>query len=303
MSDTVCPICVRSVLDSHRGIGCEGDCERWFHMDCIKMSLSEYNKFANDKNLKWYCLRADCKPTAMQPLNSTLSTLSNLLDKMNAIDLKLNALMEVPAKIDQIQSNISQINDKLDNVDTRLTGVETHIDGLETRITALEGINMATDQSAEEVFAELNDRKKRSKNVIIYNLSESLSTSTQARVSSDTSNVKILLSKFVPNEASIPFKCTRIGRASRDKARPLKVVFETDRLPRSLCSGFSQAEIAKTHPDLSNVNVSYDRTEKERKHLASLRAKLQARLDKGEKDITIRYINGIPTITQVKSKN
>lgn len=42
MDESICPVCLISV----DGIGCDGDCKRWFHIECVKMLKTEYSKFA-----------------------------------------------------------------------------------------------------------------------------------------------------------------------------------------------------------------------------------------------------------------
>ncbi|KAG8328141.1 hypothetical protein J6590_000798 [Homalodisca vitripennis] len=56
-------------------------------------------------------------------------------------------------------------------------------------------------------------------------------------------------------------------------------------------------------PDFADVRVSRDRTPRERDHLNSLRDQLKVRSEKGEKNLTIRYVNGTPKIMKQASKN
>lgn len=69
MDASICPVCLIKVLDSVDGIGCDGGCKRWFHIECVKMSKTEYSKFANDNKKKWLCNRADCLRSGDQPMN------------------------------------------------------------------------------------------------------------------------------------------------------------------------------------------------------------------------------------------
>lgn len=50
--------------------------------------------------------------------------------------------------------------------------------------------------------------------------------------------------------------------------------------------------------ELRGVSLAHDRTLKERQHLAELREVLQTRVDAGEANLTIRYINGTPKIVK-----
>ncbi|WP_219823849.1 hypothetical protein, partial [Enterobacter cloacae complex sp. CH23B] len=50
--------------------------------------------------------------------------------------------------------------------------------------------------------------------------------------------------------------------------------------------------------------IKDDSTLKQREYLSKLRDELNSRLDRGEKDLTIKFIKGIPSIiSKSKSKN
>lgn len=77
MDTSICPVCLISV----DGIGDDGDCKRWFHIECVKMSKTEYSKFANDNKKKWLCNRAGCLSSGDQPMNLQSTQMSDLLIK------------------------------------------------------------------------------------------------------------------------------------------------------------------------------------------------------------------------------
>lgn len=54
---------------------------------------------------------------------------------------------------------------------------------------------------------------------------------------------------------------------------------------------------------LANVNISCDRTPIERKFLNDLRVELKIRVDAGERNLPIKYRNGVPRIVSTASKN
>jgi hypothetical protein len=41
----VCLVCGRRVKNGQQGIRCEGECNRWFHMSCIKMAKKPMKNF------------------------------------------------------------------------------------------------------------------------------------------------------------------------------------------------------------------------------------------------------------------
>ncbi|KAG8261250.1 hypothetical protein J6590_077907, partial [Homalodisca vitripennis] len=78
-----CPVCVKMVLDTEEGIGCDGDCQRWFHRECIKMSKAEYQSKCADTKNKWYCARTDCLGSSNQPFRLLSSQMSIVLTKLD----------------------------------------------------------------------------------------------------------------------------------------------------------------------------------------------------------------------------
>lgn len=70
-----------------------------------------------------------------------------------------------------------------------------------------------------------------------------------------------------------------------------------------LLKNFSKEVLAEMDESYSDVSVTRDRTPRERDYLHNLRSELKERQDKGERDITIRYMNGTPTIVKINPKN
>ncbi|MBS0018828.1 MAG: hypothetical protein KFE21_00015 [Candidatus Sulcia muelleri] len=186
-------------------------------------------------------------------------------------------------------------------MEARIESSESRIDSLEKRVDSL--ASEPAPSTTENIIAEINDRAKRAFNAMIFNIPESSSSSIDTRKRHDISNVKNLLNLFQIDTSSVEIKCIRVGKSARNKVRPVKAIFNDSEIVRKFCTSFSRDAVKNAYPELSSVAVTRDRTSEERNHLKKLRDELKKRVDSGETNLTIKYNNGVPTITVVSSKN
>lgn len=302
MSDTVCPRCCVRVLDTDSGIQCDQPCKRWFHVSCLGMPKSEYQRYCTNANLPWNCRRSDCLPLDAQPLNILVSKVSLLLDNMQEIKSKVDGLLEVPSKLDKMQSDLSTISTKLSSLESRMSTAEDRLNHFEARVEAVEQKGPATSSTPEETIAEINDRGRRASNLMVYKLQESSSASADARMENDIAELKKLWKLFVPDQ-NPEIKCHRVGRLQKGGIRPLKIIFPSAEYPKMFLSKFNKDDLSEKSPDFANITVSRDRTDRERQYLNKLRSELERRTKDGETNLTIKYMNGIPSIVKSIQKN
>ena len=81
----------------------------------------------------------------------------------------------------------------------------------------------------------------------------------------------------------------RFGKSIERKLRPLKVIFH-DRHDAMLV--LTNTEFAKKN----NFIIKNDQTLNQRLYFKSLRAELNTRISEGQEDLTIKYVDNIPTI-------
>lgn len=61
---SLCGSCNKTVLDNHRALLCDGNCNMWWHIGCVDISKRFYELFyeiQDMKGLKWFCLKCDGK--------------------------------------------------------------------------------------------------------------------------------------------------------------------------------------------------------------------------------------------------
>lgn len=303
-SKHVCPVCVIQIVQEDKSIQCENKCLRFFHQECVKLSNTDYSRYVNPRtseNYKWVCRRDDCMKKDEQSLSMILKQLNLITNNISVLSSKVDTLISLPDKVDSLITEVETLNGNLRSLEQRVTFTESKIENLEKQFQTVNNNQSGSD--TEATISEINERERRSKNIIIYNLPESKSNTTSIRIDHDTRHIAKLIASFCTSEVDASFKSYRIGRPSKDNSRPLKVILKNSDAVIEFCKNFDPSILDHLEPDLRKVSISRDRTPMERKYLQDLRAELKNRTDNGEVDLTIKYINGTPQIIKIPSKN
>lgn len=141
----------------------------------------------------------------------------------------------------------------------------------------------------EEVVQELAEHQAKSKNIIIFNLTELADSDPH---SDELKRVQDILNDVPhPNTGPAVLSVIRMGRVKRtDTIRPLKVMLS------SSDNVLSVLRLKAHFTKKKDISIAPDRTLKQRNHMKSLVDELEKRRSKGEDNLIIRYRNGIPTI-------
>ena len=128
-----------------------------------------------------------------------------------------------------------------------------------------------------EIKAEIReneDRKSRSYNIVMFNLPESDSSDPEVRKEFDRSNVANLLTSLEIQETEIK-AMFRLGKATKDKIRPLKLIFEDKKVKKQILD--NAKNIPRVAPsDLKKVVISKDLTPTQREESRIKRARKTA---------------------------
>ncbi|CAG5028978.1 unnamed protein product [Parnassius apollo] len=141
----------------------------------------------------------------------------------------------------------------------------------------------------DTVINEIQERKNRSRNLIVFGIPESTANSPEERKSHDKDQVSKTITSLATPEPEI-LTVIRLGKpvSKIEKPRPIKVV---------LANKHNAINVLKNKGKLPNsVKVKADMTPYQRDQLRRLREELAARTEKGEQNLTIKYINNIPKI-------
>jgi hypothetical protein len=105
-------------------------------------------------------------------------------------------------------------------------------------------------------------------------------------------------------ENAVPekFKLIRLGRARADFIRPVKIICENKDAAFNLFSAYNSAKrLGKPFPE--GFRMSKDRTLLQRKLLRSCYEDLERRVKSGETGLRVMFVNGLPTVGSILSKN
>lgn len=264
-----CVNCNTAIKPSSSTITCDG-CNGMLHTSCSKLSDDEIRITRSAKRrVKLFCTKCDCN----------LDQFAKIINSIN--DLKVEFTANVSQ---QIASLREELNLRIDTIQQQL------VDGAVTRA----GVDF------EEVVNEVNERQIRSKNLIIFGVGEQVGE-LKDRVGDDERVICEILHVISPDAGRAVVKVTRIGRvADEGRPRPIKVV---------LADQFVARKILRLKKNLINSNfprivIRDDKTPRQLEFLRSVQSSLKSRIDAGEKNLTIRYIGGIPQVTSIlRQKN
>ncbi|KAG8280437.1 hypothetical protein J6590_082257 [Homalodisca vitripennis] len=216
VSKDACVRCMVRVTGTNKGIQCD-TCDRWFHSECIKMSASDYKRYANDENLKWLCNRTDCGSDSTSQLKFD-PVIKALFDKMDSLATKAD-LTHISNDITYLRQEISSLTKQMSQVESRVTKLESEIKSLKSDMAL--NITEHMSSSTNDIYSEIVDRTARQSNVILHNIPES--SSTQSNVIR-TYDLDLLNKIFASLDFQVQnFTFFRLGK-SCNKTHPIKVI-------------------------------------------------------------------------------
>ena len=160
----------------------------------------------------------------------------------------------------------------------KLTKIENQLGDLQNRFETLESeVKSQPEKSTADVNSivrEVEDRSRRSKNVIVFGVPES-----------DDINKKLepLLESTDHQMKSSP---SRLGKVQSDKPRPVLLQFETERAKWEVLAQSKKLRSDKTLDD--KLVFKPDKTFEQRKNDAKLWTELNQRKNSGEQNLVIR---------------
>lgn len=151
--------------------------------------------------------------------------------------------------------------------------------------------DMSGHGSLMEAISELEERREKSKNIILFNIPESTASTQSQKLKDDVTLVTTALQKFETVRAD-KVAVSRLGREMVDKTRPVKVIF----------SDVEEAKVVLRNNRLlgDGVRARADMTLKQRDQLKTLWKEIEDRREKGEEDLTVRFFESVPRIVKTQ---
>lgn len=137
------------------------------------------------------------------------------------------------------------------------------------------------------------DKIRRSYNIIIKGIPE--------EEGGDGNIARTILTLVHENCLPNIIDISRVGSVldNSRRPRPIRVVFNNFLDPKHILR--NKARLATSQ--YSRISISDDKSHEELKLLQELRKELDSRRSRGEKNITIKYLHGVPSIVSTQAKN
>ena len=225
--------CKNKIKTLENKLVCER-CNLEFHLDCSDFNAEAYQIMKNDNSLDqmiWCCSK--CRPQ----VRNFLENIEEVQNKLNNVDKKVDDLKETfEQRFKLIETNLNQKQctneDKIKNMEINFTNnVKSNKESLNRVITLEEKINIQNEQS---------DKEKRVKNIILYNIPESLSETANERIADDCQKLKNIFES--KNLTLDPEKIDSIFRLGK---RQESTTEESNVKPRPLLIKFTSLEYKK----------------------------------------------------------
>lgn len=192
-----------------------------------------------------------------------------------------NKLMK--SDISELKAYHSATEEKIQKLNTNVNYLKQNTD------------NPSTSLSSEEILAEVQERYRRERNIIVTGITEANKETREERIAADTKTTMELIRTIYPDSPD-PIQVRRLGKYAPNKTRSIKVTFSSrDQAVRILKS--------KQNQENSTHKIFSDQTITQQNQMKFLRSELNRRTTAGEKGLGIKYIKGVPKIVNLEPKN
>lgn len=231
-------------------------------------------------------LKQNKKPVTIDELAKMIETLSTNQNK----------------SFESINTRIDDIKKHLSNLDSALVDCTMRVERLEDRVLTLETQKLVPNKEqtelSMEIINEVIEIQKRTHNIIIHGVEESLSKDMNECIIFDTEQVNKLLSLCSAKTDNV-VDIIRLGRPSTNKFRPIKLTLHNHRDVDQLISSFLKLK-RESPSTATNISFVKDRTLTERRYIKEVYTEFHNQVNAGATDIKIIYSNGIPKIVKTK---
>ena len=185
-----------------------GRCEHWSCRTCAKLTLAEYDVITKKASkVHWFCM--DCDEEAMAAVKASSQLFKEYTEQVNC-------------RLDKMEGNLTNKADGSVFVD-----LCKRVDALSALVEELRGkpVSPPSNRDTEaELLAvnEIEEREKRSNNIMIFNLPESPAATSDETANKDKEKIDEI--GQILGAVIETTKTVRIGKKETGKVRPLKVI-------------------------------------------------------------------------------
>lgn len=181
------------------------------------------------------------------------------------------------------------------SISNDVTDLKSLVVALKREVDKLKSLNSSSSSSIEfeDVVNEVSARNYRKNNLLVFGVPE------------ETSDVKATVNSIMNClEPSLTEDITpiRIGKVNpvKNLPRPIKIRFQNY---ETVFKCLSKSKNLKSNDNFKLIRISSDKTPRQQEYFRKIKEELNIKLAAGEKNLRIKYINGIPRIVNSNSLN
>jgi len=265
-----CQICKKVFKDSDaKMIECQR-CSDHFCIKCLNKTKPEYEILSKSDSM-WFCTK--CRPIVEEHIVTDLKIEQRCREIMENYEQRLSNVESLMTEKCSEHRAREIVRDEIkksscDEEKVRMIAKEESLNLTKSNPdepTSNQKDETPQTETVTNVIDEIQERKNRANNLIIFGLKENESDNIQERKEYDTEEVKKLFkaAKIELDPANIK-STRRLGRFDKNKAqRPLQVQLLTLESKLNL---FRNTKFFKKEPEFTDVSVSNDLTKTEREN-------------------------------------
>lgn len=264
--------------------GCPCDCcKKLVCKNCTKLSSTEMRTVVlSSRFMLFYCPQCLVSIQELPKLKLQMSELRNEVEKLKE---SVNTKLSYADALKNVEQETRSIKGELENVKTRFS---------ETENAAKTSQGVESSINIEPAIAEMQERERRACNLLLFGFKESKEENREKRQAEERQAVTTLIGHLSERLPVEHIKLHRLGRFSKDKVRPVRVIFPSKE------EALRVLRARKNLPQ-QDVYIKYDQTPSQREFLRGLVAELKRRQQCGEENLRIKYIGGIPRIIRQRA--
>lgn len=278
-----CAKCTKVISPRSASLKCH-ECSGWYHSFCIELPAEQidvYLEEAKKEGKRFICPRCIGVSAASSPLsgrfhdaNSSSSSIS--LSSLHQMMERMMVMMD--DRFGAMEGMISDIQCKTMALYDRIDAIERRVEVIEVKTNT----SNAADVCMADVISEIEDRKTRESNLILFGMPES----ADADGKSDAVLVTDKL-RSIKSDVNV-IKVFRLGRKKTGQhPRPVKAVLTNNEDVKS---------ILKSKIRIDGVSIRSDCTPMQLSTLRKLKQELDERKRAGENNLRIKFTNNNPKI-------
>ncbi|KAJ3655487.1 hypothetical protein Zmor_014617 [Zophobas morio] len=240
-------------------INCDA-CQGYLHLSCLGLSENEAKLTrSKSKAIKVVC----------NTCNANISQFKDMKALMTSFEAQFTTT------INQLKENLQEQINELKNKASLVTPEKMEF---------------------EDIVQEFTERQKRKVNIIVYGHAESTSAiNKEQRIEAENAEVKSILLTIKPDLQLTNSQVRRLGKyvETNTHPRPIRITLNNE---EDVIGILRNARVLKSHDQFKHISLSSDRTPRQLAYYKTLKQQLFIRTANGEKNLSLKYQNGIPKI-------